>query len=103
MVFRGAETLHNQFLYYFLSRETFMEEGAKRMAGAVGHKRVTKEFIENTLIPLPPLPEQQCIVAILDAAFEGITTATANAKKICFPCKTANFSVTPAHKPCSIA
>ncbi len=81
IVFRGAESLHNQFLYYFLSRKTFREEGAKRMAGAVGHKRVTKEFIENTLIPLPPLPEQQRIVAILDEAFEGIATATANAKK----------------------
>lgn len=81
IVFRGAETLHNQFLYYFLSRETFREEGAKRMAGAVGHKRVAKDFIENSIIPLPPLPEQQRIVAILDEAFAGIATATANAKK----------------------
>ena len=81
IVFRGAETLHNQFLYYFLSRETFREEGAKWMTGAVGHKRVAKDFIENTIIPLPPLPEQQRIVAILDEAFEGIATATANAKK----------------------
>jgi type I restriction enzyme, S subunit len=81
IVFRGAETLHNQFLYYFLSRETFREEGAKRMTGAVGHKRVAKDFIENSMISLPPLPEQQRIVAILDEAFEGITTATANAKK----------------------
>jgi len=32
-------------------------------------------------IPLAPLPEQQRIVGILDAAFEGITTAKANAEK----------------------
>ncbi len=32
-------------------------------------------------IPLPPLPEQQRIVAILDEAFEGIATAKANAEK----------------------
>ena len=32
-------------------------------------------------IPLPPLPEQQRIVAILDEAFAGLATATANAEK----------------------
>ena len=32
-------------------------------------------------IPLPPLPEQQRIVGILDEAFEGIATAKANAEK----------------------
>ena len=31
--------------------------------------------------PLPPLPEQQRIVGILDEAFEGIATAKANAEK----------------------
>lgn len=32
-------------------------------------------------IPVPPLPEQQRIVAILDEAFEAIATAKANAEK----------------------
>ena len=39
------------------------------------------EFIESYPIPLPPLPEQQRIVGILDEAFEGIATAKANAEK----------------------
>ena len=51
------------------------------MTGAVGHKRVPKEFIESYSIPVPPLREQQRIVAILDEAFEGITTSKANAEK----------------------
>ena len=51
------------------------------MSGAVGHKRVPKEFIETYPIPLPPLPEQHRIVAILDEAFTGIATAKANAEK----------------------
>ena len=32
-------------------------------------------------IPIPPLPEQQRIVSILDEAFEGLATAKANAEK----------------------
>lgn len=81
IVFRTNKSLHNEFLYYFLSREQFREEGAQRMSGAVGHKRVAKDFIENYPIPLPPLPEQQRIVAILDEAFAAIATAKENAAK----------------------
>ena len=51
------------------------------MGGAVGQQRVPKEFIESYRIPVPPLPEQQRIVGILDEAFEGIATAKANAEK----------------------
>jgi type I restriction enzyme S subunit len=51
------------------------------MSGAVGHKRVAKEFIENYPIPVPPLPEQRRIVGILDEAFAGIAIAKANAEK----------------------
>ena len=81
LVFRPDVSLDKEWLYYFLSRETFRDEGAARMSGAVGHKRVSKEFIDGYPIPLPPLPEQQRIVGILDEAFDGIATAKANAEK----------------------
>jgi type I restriction enzyme S subunit len=81
IVFRPDKTLSKEWLYYYLSRETFRVEGAARMSGAVGHKRVSKDFIESYPIPVPPLPEQQRIVGILDEAFEGIATAKANAGK----------------------
>jgi type I restriction enzyme S subunit len=80
-VFRPNNTLTNEWLYYFLSREAFRNEGANRMSGAVGHKRVAKEFVEAYPIPVPPVPEQQRIVGILDEAFDGIATAKANAEK----------------------
>lgn len=80
-VLRPSDRLLPQYLYYYLSRQTFRGRGAAVMTGAVGHRRVPKEFIEDTLIPLPPLPEQKRIVAILDEAFEGIATATANAER----------------------
>jgi type I restriction enzyme S subunit len=81
IVLRPTSTLDAEFLYYYLARPTFLEEGARTMTGAVGHKRVTKEFVESYQIPLPPVTEQRRIVAILDEAFEGIGTAKANAEK----------------------
>jgi type I restriction enzyme S subunit len=81
IVFRPGPSVDKEWLYYFLSRESFRAEGAGRMSGAVGHKRVAKEFIEAYPIPVPPLPEQHRIVAILDEAFDGIATAKANAEK----------------------
>jgi type I restriction enzyme S subunit len=81
IVFRPEQSLDKEWLYYFLSRQTFRTEGAERMSGAVGHKRVSKEFIETYPIPLPPLPEQQRIIGILNDAFDGIAAAKANAEK----------------------
>jgi len=81
IVFRPSPAVDKEWLYYFLSRQSFREEGAARMSGAVGHKRVSKEFIESYPTPVPPLPEQHRIVAILDEAFDGIATAKATAEK----------------------
>ena len=42
---------------------------------------ITKKMIEVLEIPLPPLPEQQRIVTILDEAFAAIAKAKANAEQ----------------------
>jgi type I restriction enzyme S subunit len=80
-VLRPDCIVSNEWLFHFLSREDFRQEGALRMSGAVGHKRVPKEFLESCEIPVPPIPEQQRIVGVLDEAFEGLATAKANAEK----------------------
>ena len=81
VVFRSTGDIDPKYLFYFLSRDSFRREGAKVMSGAVGHKRVPKEFIENYPIPLPSAKEQKRIVAILDEAFAGIDAAIANTEK----------------------
>ena len=67
IVFRVSKNLFSEFLYFFLLRKSFRAEGAERMTGAVGHKRVTKEFIYNYRLPMPPLDEQRSIVKKLDS------------------------------------
>ena len=66
IVFRPNKDINSEYLYYFLNREAFRKEGAQNMLGAVGHKRVSKEFIENYLFSYPSLSDQQKIVNKLD-------------------------------------
>ena len=65
-VFRPNAEVDPNWLYFYLNRAEFRNAGAKHMSGAVGHKRVTKEFIENTVLPLPSLLEQKKIVADIE-------------------------------------
>ena len=82
IVFRSKGDVIPDYLYYFLSRSQFRQEGEKMMMGAVGHKRVSKDFIENYILPFPKsLSEQQRIVAILDESFATIASAIENTEK----------------------
>lgn len=75
MVLRPGPRVVARYLAYYLSQDRFRELGAKAMTGAVGHKRVPKEWVQDFEIPLPPLAEQQRIVAVLDEDFEAIAAA----------------------------
>lgn len=67
IVFRPGQSVDKEWLYYFLSRNSFRKVGAEHMNGAVGHKRVSKEFIEAYLIPVPTITEQQHLAEQLDS------------------------------------
>lgn len=77
---RTDGTIIPEFLFYYLLRDKFRQDGAKVMSGAVGHKRVPHDYILELMTPIPPLEEQKQIVAVLDAAFEGLTRAKENAE-----------------------
>ena len=80
IVFRVGKHLIAEWLYYFLSQDKFRRDGEARMGGAVGHKRVSKEFIESYEIPVPPISEQKLLVGVLDDALAGISQAVTNAQ-----------------------
>ena len=69
IVFRPNKIIDKEWLYYFLNRESFRVLGSQHMSGSVGHKRVTKEFIEETLIPLIPVAKQKEFVGKIDNVF----------------------------------
>jgi len=78
--FKGGAVVPQFFLYQYISplfRE-FLD--SKTIRGATVDRISIKDF-PSFPIAFPPLPEQQRIVGILDAAFEGLATAKANAEK----------------------
>lgn len=81
VVFRPSKELRPEFLYYFLSREKFRKEGINYMKGAVGHKRVSLEFVSNYLIPVPPLVTQDEIIDKVDTFFDLTNSLRSNYKK----------------------
>ena len=82
IVFRPNGKVIADYLFYFLSTEELREVGKKQMSGAVGHKRVSKDFVENYLITFPEsLTEQQNIVAALEKLFSLITKTKDNFEK----------------------
>jgi type I restriction enzyme S subunit len=69
----------SRYLYYFLQEKMdFLLSRVTR--GATVH-RISTGDIKSLQIDIPPITEQQRIVAILDQAFEGIATAKANAER----------------------
>jgi len=66
------DQLDKMFLFYFLAKPDVRKIIAAKMQGTTGRRRVPKDVVENTLIPLPALPEQQEIVRILSTVDEKI-------------------------------
>ncbi len=70
--------LQHKFLYYYLSS---IVDLLNSLGTGATFKELSGGKLKEVTIPIPPLPEQQRIVGILDEAFEGIATAKANAEK----------------------
>jgi type I restriction enzyme S subunit len=68
------------FLSYFIQSPDGLKSITGQMTGAA-IKRIILRDIKLAKIPIPPLPEQQRIVALLDEAFAGLATAKANAEQ----------------------
>lgn len=72
---KGIDTL---FLYYFLSKSV---ELLNSLGTGATFKELSSSKLGTVEIPIPPLPEQQRIVAVLYEAFAAIAQAKANAEQ----------------------
>jgi type I restriction enzyme S subunit len=74
-VMRSRGKILPKYLYYYIRQESFRNEAESHFTGSVGQKRVPADFIKQSVIPLPPLAEQQRIVARVEALLTHINAA----------------------------
>lgn len=79
-VLRLHDFIDTEFFYHLLSSPLVNEQFHKLASGSVV-KNISGDLVKKVILPIPPLPEQQRIVAILDEVFDGIAKAKANAEQ----------------------
>jgi restriction endonuclease S subunit len=62
--------IDTKYLYYFLFHNV---ELLNELGSGTTFKELSTGALSHVKLPVPPLPEQRRIVAIVDEAFEGIT------------------------------
>lgn len=80
VIVRPSAALLNEFLLAYLQSDLSAAMIHKFKNGAA-QPNLAAASLKKFEIPLPPLPEQRRIVAVLDEAFAGLATARANAEK----------------------
>ncbi len=80
LLIRAGKEIAPSFLYRSLCSPNFQKIVQERIDGATTPHLYQREIREFT-VPVPPLPEQRRIVAILDEAFAGLEAVRANAQK----------------------
>ncbi|MFM5127435.1 restriction endonuclease subunit S [Aeromonas veronii] len=73
-----SDGLNHKYLYYYLSS---IVQLLNDLGTGATFKELSGGKLKEVPIPVPPLAEQQRIVAILDKAFEAIAAARANAEQ----------------------
>jgi len=61
------QLINSKYLYYWVQSSAFITDMTKKATGA-NYPAVSDKIIKESEIPLPPLPEQKRIAAILDKA-----------------------------------
>jgi type I restriction enzyme S subunit len=80
VIARPNQSVLNKFVLAYFQSDLCSAMIQKFKNGAA-QPNLAAGSLKKFLIPVPPLPEQQRIVSILDEAFDGIATVKANAEK----------------------
>ena len=76
-----SKCVSNIFLKLWIQSESFQERLKEYSVGAAIQNVASVAILKKIEIPLPPLPEQQRIVTILDECFAAIDKAKVNAEQ----------------------
>jgi type I restriction enzyme S subunit len=74
----GDKNILPEMIFYFCQTDSFVEQFQDKKTGLIGGVSLSK--FKTIEMPVPPLEEQQRIVAVLDEAFEGLALARTHAE-----------------------
>jgi type I restriction enzyme S subunit len=74
-VLRPERGVDERYLFYFLTRREFRRAAKRNMTGTAGQLRVPTRFLETTVLPLPPILEQQRIIEVLESLLSDLDAA----------------------------
>lgn len=81
-VLRPTEAALPEYVHHFVRQESFRRAAEARMTGSVGQRRVPMEYLASASLPLPPLSEQQRIVAQVEALLARTSPARERLAKV---------------------
>ena len=67
-ILRPNAGLLPEWVFAFIRQPSFRSAAEANLTGSAGQKRVPTDFLRSLAIPIPPLPEQERIVRLLDEA-----------------------------------
>lgn len=67
-VLRPKPGILPDWVFSFIRQPSFRHQAKANFTGTAGQQRVSSDFFRTVLIPVPPLPEQERIMRILDEA-----------------------------------
>ena len=65
-VIKTKENILAEWLHYYIRRRKYLEDAKNYMTGSVGQQRLPDNYLYDTVIPLPPLNEQEKYVTMLN-------------------------------------
>jgi type I restriction enzyme S subunit len=67
------KNMPREFYFWYLMQDKFRNNARHNMKGTAGQLRVPVSFIENSIVPVPPVNEQKRIVAKIEELFSFAT------------------------------
>lgn len=74
-VFRSNGTVLPEYLHRYLRQQSFRDDAKAHMSGSAGQLRVPADYVKQVELPLPPLAEQERIVAKVEALLSRVRSA----------------------------
>ena len=77
---KDSDTVNKKYLYYYFRQKLFIQECVEASKG-VAQLNLSTKWLENYTIPVPPLPEQERIVARIEELFSQLDAGVETLKK----------------------